>query len=937
MRFLRPLAALALVIAAPSLAAPAPVADLVARVDIPYQQFTLPNGLRVVVNTDRKAPIVAVSVWYKIGSKDEPAGKTGFAHLFEHLMFNGSENNRQDFFVPLEDVGATDYNGTTWFDRTNYFENVPTPALPLALYLESDRMGHLLGAIDQKILDNQRSVVQNEKRQNDNRPYGLSQYAVLEGLFPDSHPYHHTTIGSMADLDGASLDDVKGWFRANYGPQNAVLVLSGDVDVPTARALTAKYFGDIPRGPDVRHATAPLPVRTKTTETVLHDAVAQTRLTRIWLAPGRTDPAIVQLDIAATILADGASSRLYNDLVRDKQLAVGVDASTQPFELASQVSIDVSVKPGVDPAKVQAEIDRVVADFLKDGPTEDEVERVATLSAAQTIRGLEAVGGFGGKAATLAEGLLYAGDPGFYKVELKRYADATPESVRDAARRWLGQGDFRLTVLPGTREAEAKARARESLAETPKAAKPTAPPAAAAPAGAPRPPRPEVTGYPALHFPAVQRATLSNGLVVELAERHEVPVVRMSLSFDAGNAADSRAKPGLQTLMLALAEEGTKARTARQIAEEQERLGAGIGESASMDRTRFSLNALKPNLAESLDLFADVVRNPLFAPAELERVRGQMLARIAEEFTEPNALALRVLPELIYGPGHPYAVPFTGTGTPAGVRAVTQADLFALHRQWIRPDNARLFVVGDTNMAELMPLLEGRLGNWAPPPGAKGVKTFVAARPTGAGRIILIDRPGSPQSLILAGTPLAVKGLDNRLPLFIANDILGGNFTSRLNTDLRETRGWAYGVSTSLGGVTQQIPLFFSAPVQTDKTGPSIAAAIADFAAYRGKAPPTSDELKRAVENDIRSLPGGFESAGSVLGSIERNYLFGRPDDWQATLPARYSAITLPEVKAVAEEQLDASKLVWVVVGDRAQVEPQLKAVGLPVEVRAAQ
>ena len=905
-------------------AAPAPVADLVRSVDIPFEQFTLANGLRVVVHTDRKAPVVAVNVWYYIGSKDEPEGKTGFAHLFEHLMFNGSENNPGEFFTPLENVGATDSNGTTASDRTNYFETVPTPALELALFLESDRMGYLLGAVTQKTLDNQRAVVQNEKRQGDNEPFGLTDDAIREGLFPKPHPYFHSTIGSMTDLDGASLQDVKAWFQANYGPNNAVLVLAGDIDAARARPLVERYFGAIARGPEPVKRSAPLPVRTGTTRATMQDAIATTRLIRTYLVPGRFDPASPLLDVSAAILGGGGSSRLYNDLVREKQLAVGVGVGIDAELLASQFTISADVKPGVDPALVEARIDAVVAQFLKDGPTVDEVNRVATREVGGRIRGLEEVGGFSGKAGTLAEGLIYAGDPGFYRTEMGRYAAATPTTVLAAARQWIARGDYRLTVVPGKRPPTSET-ARPPLAAV----------ATPMPMILPKPSRtaPAVAGFPELDFPGVERATLANGMQVTLASRTTVPVVRMILSFDAGNAADPKTKLGTQGLVLALIDEGTATRSATQIVEEAERIGASIGASAGIDRTRLTLNALKPNLAAALDLFADVVRNPAFADAELKRVRAQMLNRIAAEQKQPQSLAFRELPPLLYGAAHPYGIPFTGTGTAVGVTAVTRDDLIAFQQMWLRPDNGALFVVGDVTMAELKPLLEGSLGSWHPAAIPKGVKSFTTVQPP-ASRIILIDRPGSPQSLILAGTALAAKGTDDPVALSVANDILGGNFTSRLNADLREDKGWAYGVSSSANMVREQMPFLLSAPVQTDKTGPSIAAMIADMREFRTTKPPTAAELERTVNNNVRSLPGAFENGGEVLGSIERNFIFGRPDNYQVSLAARYRALKLADLKVATDASLDPTKLLWIVIGDRAQVEPQLKSLGLPVEIR---
>ena len=918
------LAGTILALAAPLLAAdlaPAPIASLIDKVSIPFDQFTLPNGLRVVVHTDRKAPIVAVSVWYHIGSKDEPAGKTGFAHLFEHLMFSGSENHNADFFKPLQDVGATDYNGTTWFDRTNYFQNVPTPALDLALFLEADRMGHLLGAINQAKLDLQRGVVQNEKRQNDNEPFGLAPYAIQEGLFPPGHPYAHTTIGSMADLDKASLADVKDWFRANYGPNNAVVVLAGDVDVATARAKVAQYFGSIAQGPQPVRYAAPVPRRTATTERALYDAVPAARLTRAFVLPGRNEPVTVPVDIAVSILAGGSSSRLYNDLVRDKQLAVSVSGNLQEFERVSVAQFDVDLKPGVDPAAVNARIDAVFAAFLKGGPTADEVQRVVTRNVAGTIRGLEQVGGFGGKAVALAEGAVYAGDPGYFRKELDRYAAATQESVAAAARSWLSRGDFRLAVLPGKRDASAVAVAPVEL---PKARTPDGDTSKL----------PKVTGTPDLVFPKVERATLSNGLRIELARRATVPVVHMALSFDAGNAADPKDKLGTQRLMLNLLDEGTTSRDGRSIAELEERLGAGIGAAADTDRTRITLNALKPNLAASLAVFADIVRNPAFAPEQVERLRSMSLAGIAQELADPQSLALRTLPPLIYGPDHPYGVPFTGSGTEAGLKAVTRADLVAFHQRWIRPDNGVLFVAGDVTMAELKPLLEAAFGNWQPVPGiAKGTKRFPATPVAAGSRVILIDRPGSPQSLILGGKVLPARGVENLLKLRSANEVVGGGFFSRLNTDLRETKGWAYGVSSFIPNSREAVPMLLLAPVQADRTGDAMAAMIADIRTVGAARPIDTAELTQVVNSNTRSLPGDFETASAVLGSIERNHVFERPDDYQVTLAKQYRALTLADVNAQVPT-LSPDGITWIVVGDRKLVEPQLVQLKLPVEIR---
>lgn len=930
--FVMPAAAMA----APSTAAaaPAPLSSLVAKVDIPYEQFTLRNGLRVIVHTDRKAPVVAVSVWYHVGSRFEPAGKTGFAHLFEHLMFYGSENADGPFFGRLEDIGATDWNGTTWFDRTNYFETVPTGALDRALFLESDRMGHLLGAVTQVKLDTQRGVVQNEKRMGENEPYGLVEYAQLAAMLPEGHPYRHSTIGSMADLNAASLGDVQNWFKTHYGPNNAVLVLAGDIDVATAKAKAEKWFGNIAAGPAPQDVDATVPTLGQDVEKVMHDNVAATRLYRNWIVPGVNSPDLQQLDLAMSVFGGLGSSRLDNILVKDEKVAVAVKASIQPFEKLSIAEITVDVKPGADPVAVGKRLDQLLADYLAKGPSNDEVLRAATQQVSGTISGLEKVGGFSGKAVTLAEGAVYSDDPGKYKKDLAAYAAATPQSVSEAARKWLSRPVFRLTVAPGERSAEDNALAGNATHKPAYFRDPKAPaPAAAQPPAPTRIAEPPIEPVADLVFPKVEHAKLKNGIPIVFARRATVPVVRVSVSFDAGNAADDKAKLGTAALTTALLDEGTKTRTSVQIAEEQERLGASIGAKNGMDSTTVGLYALKPNLDASLGLLSDIIRNPAFDPKEVERLRGQLLTRIAAEKTEPMPIAQRLLPPLLYGQAHPYGIPFTGSGTESGVKAVARQDLTAFHDTWLRPDNATIFVTGDTTLAEIMPLLEKRFGDWKAPAAQKGTKLFRMDRMARPARIILVDKPQSPQSMILAGVLTNKQGMDNPVDLITANEVLGGSTTSRLIMDLRETKGWAYYAGTALPGVKETIPLLVYAPVQTDKTGESIIAArkdIGDFLTAKGI---TEAERNQTINSQILSLPGSFETSTDLLSAMMRNDLLGRPDNYYETLPATYRAMKAADMDKAAREAINADRLIWVVVGDAKLVRPQLDAVGLPVEM----
>ena len=937
-----------LVAAGPALAKakaanPAPIADLVKAVDIPYQAFTLDNGLRVIVHEDRKAPVVAVSVWYRVGSKHEPKGKTGFAHLFEHLMFNGSENAPGDFFEPLQQVGATDSNGTTNVDRTNYFETVPTGALDLALFLESDRMGHLLGAVTQEKLDNQRGVVQNEKRQGDNNPYGLLRYEIFENLFPTGHPYPHSTIGSMGDLNSASLGDVKKWFTDNYGPNNAVLVIAGDVDLATAKAKVGEWFGDIPRGPAIAAPVVKVPTLPAPLAKEVRDLVPTTRIYRMWAIPGLNDPESVPLQMAMTVLGGLSSSRLDNALVRKDPVAVSVSAGAQPFEDAGILLVQADVKPGVDPAHVAKRLDEEIASFLASGPTADELQRAAASYLGGVISGLESVGGFGGKAVALAEGALYSNDPGYYKVELDRMAKATPEQVKAVANKWLSRPVFSLTYTPGERTEGGENRGGAVTAGKPRefvgadrywnpALGDVGPDTGIGTSIADRSQMPAVTDLKALDFPAIERAKLKNGIEVVFARRATVPTVNVAVSFDAGYAADPHNALGTQSLMLSLMDEGTTSLDSIAFAEAKERLGAQIDGSANADETVFSLFALKPNLAPSLTLLADYIRNPAFDAKELERVRAQQLNRLNAELNNPNAIASRVLMPTLYGPDHPYGIPPSGLGNAKAVTAATREQLAAFHATWFRPDTARIFVVGDTTLKDVMKQLDAAFGNWKTPATAKPTKHFEIAIPRPKPRILLIDRPKSPQSVILAGKILDAKGGDDLDVLRSANDIFGGNFLSRFNMNLRETKGWSYGVRARISSEKDRLSWVIAAPVQADRTGDSIRELQSDLKAFLGDKGVTADELQRTVNGSVRELPGSFETSGDVLGGLRSIVKFGRPDNYYETLAATYEAMTAPEIDAAARKAFSADDLVYVIVGDAAVVKPQLDGLGLAVE-----
>ncbi|HRK63902.1 MAG TPA: pitrilysin family protein [Terricaulis sp.] len=902
---------------------PASVEQLLAGVDVPFESFTLDNGLTVLVHEDRKAPIVAVAAWYNVGSKDEPPGQTGYAHLFEHIMlFNGTEHV-PNLIEPLRDMGATNWNGTTWFDRTNYFQTAPTPALERVLYLESERMGYLLGALTQTALDAQRGIVQNEKRQGDNQPYGLAFYRILERLFPEGHPYRHSTIGSMADLDAASVEAMRQWFRDNYGPNNAVLVLAGDINAAEARPLVDRYFGQIPRGPQNEPAQADVPTLQARIDDVMHDRVSNTRLYRTWIVPGINHDDTVDLSIGASVLGGLASSRLDRLLVRGDETAVSVSASVLPFQRVSMFFVTVDVKADEDAGAVSQRLDQIIAEFVASGPTAEEIQRVATGQVAQNIFNIEQVGGFSGKTVALANGAVIAGDPNFFRRNLLAYGEATPESVRAAMGRWLSRPVHALRIDPGAREAYQEATAANRPAPDP-----------TPPVVTPRDPMPPIGEIADLDFPNVERATLSNGMEIVYAQRGAIPATLVAFDFDAGVAADPQGGFGAQRLMLSAMTEGAGGRDAMQIAEEQERLGASIGASGSLDRSSLTLTALSANLGLSLDLFADIVMRPDFRAEDVALLREQQLAAVASEGTQPNGLAQRALPPIIYGANHPYGRPPSGLGSAQSVAALDRDALVRFHQTWIRPETGRIFVVSDRPLADVRRALEARFGAWRGAEGvAPGRKDFSVAIPNPRPRIVVVDRPQSPQSVIYAGAVLPIVGSNDTLTLNAANEVLGAGFLSRLNTEIRERRGWSYG----LGGAVQlrehQVPYVITAPVQSDRTGDSIRVLREMIDAFRTTQGVNEGEHTRTINGNIRQLPGAYETAASILGALRSNDLYDRPDNYWEAVASRYRAMSAADMDAAARAVIDPSRFVWVVVGDASVVRPQLNQLGLEVEV----
>ncbi len=867
-------------------------------VDIPYKAYTLDNGLRLIVQEDHKAPIVAVNIWYHVGSKNEKPGKSGFAHLFEHLMFNGSENFNNDYFQVLESVGATDLNGTTNSDRTNYFQTVPTAALDQVLWLESDRMGHLLGAIDSAKLDEQRGVVQNEKRQGENQPYGREYELLTEAIWPEGHPYSWTVIGSMDDLNGASLEDVKDWFKGYYGTANAVIAIAGDITSEEALAKVNKYFGSIASGPTLARPEVNIAKRTEDTRQMYEDRVPEARITQVWNVPQWGSKEAVYLDLASDVLSSGKNSRLYKKLQYEDQSVSSIYAYAYPMEIAGTFTIQANVKPGEPVDTVEQQMVRTLQEFLEKGPTEEEMDRVKAQYFANFIKGIERIGGFGGTSDILAGNAVYGGSPDYYKKTMQIVSKATAEDIQKAAKDWLSSGKHTLVCYPFPEYQVSSTDADRSKL----------------------PAMGEVT---AASFPDLQKATLKNGMEVILARREHVPAVVMNLMVDAGYASDQFATPGTAALAMNMMDEGTKDMNSLEINEKLQMLGASLGTYSDLDMSYVSMSTLKPTLDQSLDIFADVVLNPSFPESELQRLKKEQIAGIQREKVTPFSMALRVAPKQLYGEGHPYGNPLTGSGYEETVEKMERADLVKFYDSWFKPNNATLVVAGNVTMDELLPKLEEKFGQWKK--GETPEKDLSPVTSKKGNILYLMDRPESQQSIVITGYVTKPYGEVSEIALESMNNVLGGEFTSRLNMNLREDKHWAYGAGSFIIDAKAGRPFLAYAPVQTDKTKESVQEVQKEIKNFVGDKPITKEEFEKTRENTVLQLPGRWETTRAVASSVVDLAKYDLSDDYFQTYGERVKKLTLDDVKKLSKEIVHPEQLQWFVVGDKDKVLEGLK------------
>ena len=896
-----------------------------------FEKYKLNNGLEVILSEDHRLPMVAVNLWYHVGPAYETAGRTGFAHLFEHMMFEGSRHvPGSSHFHLLEAAGASDINGTTDFDRTNYFETLPSNQLALALWLESDRMGYLPDKLDQASLSNQQDVVRNERRQSvENQPYGIVEESMMHMLFPKDHPYYADVIGSHADIQSAKLEDVRNFFKLYYAPNNASLAIVGDFQPDQAKELVEKYFGPLKRGEPVPRITAKTPPITSERRAVIQDNVQLPRVYEAWLTSPIFKPGDAEADLTATVLGGGKSSRLYKKLVYEKQIALDVSAYQQSLMLGSVFEVQATARPGVKPEELEKAINVELDEFRTKGPTEEELKRARNVLETRIIAGLETLGGFGGVADRLNSYNHYLGTPDFLGADIARYENASVDALKAFADAQLGTNQSVVIYgVPGKQDLGPEVPTPK--AEAKDASKTGGEPVNVDAAWRNEPPKPGPSSP--LHLPVPEEYKLSNGLTVLYSYRPGLPLAAASLVFRSGSGANPVDKPGLASFTARMLQQGTTRRNALQIADRAADLGASLGSRASVDSSSVSTHALTRNFPDSLELLADLALHPIFPKVEIDRVRKERLAALVQEKDEPFSVATRVMDSALYGPHNSYGYP--DIGTEESLKAVTREDLEHFWQQNYFPNGAALIVTGNIALSDLKPLVEKQFGGWkeGKPPALE-----TGATQSSDARMILVDRPGAPQTTLLCYELGAARSTPDYAPLEVMNTDLGELFSSRINMNLREAHGYTYGAGSSFVFHREPGPFIAFSDVRTDVTAPATTEIFNELKRMRDTQM-TAEEMKLSKDSITRSLPGRFERGTDAVGTFAEIFVYGLPLDYFSRFPEMVEAVTPDQAQGVAQKYIHPEKIVVLAIGDRGKIEGEMKKLNLgKVEIRDAE
>ncbi len=863
-----------------------------------YQRAVLDNGLTVILHQDRKVPHVAVNVWYLVGSKNERPGKTGLAHLFEHLMFEGSLHHDGEYFAPLEDVGATQINGTTSRDRTNYFQTVPVHALDLALWLESDRMGYFLEAFTEEKLEEQRSVVLNEMRQGYNQPYGKLWKVIAESTYPIGHPYSWPVIGHEADVEGVTMDDARNWFQTYYGPTNAVLSLAGDIDFDDALKRVERYFGAIAPGEPIVAPGIWTAERSESRSMRMQERVPQAKLTCLWNIPAITDPEFSALSYCASVLASGRSSVLFRRLVHQDQLVTDIHASLRPGVIGSNFVVQADARPGVELDQVYRAIEEELLAAANNSLDADQLERTQTQVRSGMLSRMQRVGGLSGKANTLASGQAFFGQPDIVLEQMAQGMALTTEDLHQGMARWLvEQGSLRGVLRLDTVPFEATSASIETAdnlevdrSHHPQLAEP----------------------QPTVH-PAIEQRTLDNGAQLLHIHRPDLPLVQIAITLPGGFASDLSSISGTASMTASALAEGTQNKDAFAISDQVRSLGARLSIGAHLDGTALSITALEDKLQPTLDLASELVAQATFPQEGVDRLREELRADIAQEQATPGHLAQRLLPKILFGSGHPYAIPFTGSGTEADLENITRQRLEEHRDQWYIGSQAKIAVAGSIDVEDISARLQAMLNSW--PTGAVATPEVDALANPAPG-ITFVERPGSEQALIFGGILAPAIDPERTAPLEIFNSAFGGSFTSRINTNLREDKAWTYGAHSTIVQTRGLRPFLVYTEVDREHALDAILELKRELSEIRGPRPVDRHELERTRSNLLLSLPATWETLGAATHVLSDLLTYDLPVSTLDHYVESLRRTTLADVAQAIESWTDPRQMVWVVVGD---------------------
>lgn len=900
------------------------------KLTIPYQKFTLDNGLDVIFNIDKSDPIVSTAILYHVGSNREVKGKTGFAHLFEHMLFQESENVGQDqYFKKIQDAGGN-LNGFTWNDGTMYFESVPNDSLETILWLEADRMGYFINTLDQEAFDNQKDVVQNEKRQRvDNVPYGHTEYIIGKNLYPESHPYNWQVIGELEDIRNATVEDVKEFYKKYYSPNNATLVVSGDFDPKEGEKLVKKYFGDIKKGETVT-SLKPMNVTLDQTKKLYYEDNFATlpELTLVWPTVEEYNKYAYALNFLANLLGDSKKSPLYRVLVNDKKLTTGVSSYNSPMEIAGTMQISVRSFPDKNLTDVEKAVFESLDLFEKEGFSDQELEAVKAKIETNFYNGLS---GIVQKSFKLANYNTFANDPGFIQKELKNIQAVTREDIMRVYNKYIKNKNYIATsfVPKGKTNLVAEGSiaypiVEEKIVNEKPVVKNNSVKKAVAKtySSFDRSKEPSKGKSPELKVPAIWTDKLSNGLNIYGIEQNELPLVNFSLVIQGGMTLEDPKKIGVSSLVAQMLKEGTKYKTPEELEEAIDLLGSSISVFSTKEGITINGNTLSRNYDKTIALVKELLLEPRWDSNELDKLKEKMINSIRESNTNPEAVARRVFNKIIF---KDTILENNTYGTIDSINSITMDDLKSYYNNYFSPNISNFHVVGNINQDKAKKPLLSLNNEWM----VKNV-TLPEINPVNnltKPKLYFVDIPKAKQSFIYIGELGLSQSDKDFYNATLANYKLGGSFSSNVNLILREEKGYTYGARTSFNGSRYKGPFIASASVKSNSTLDSVKIFKDQIENYNTNI--SEEDLAFTKNSLIKSNALRFESLGSLLGMLQNISNYKLPLDYIKREEEIARNSTLSGIKQTINQYIKPNELSYLVVGDaQTQLEP-LKSLGL--------